>query len=613
MRAYRLVGVPWWRHLPVSSAGRTHGHILERAPRDVADVLRETWYYAKKGCLAPVVADTYRFLSERTRRMLAFPPRGGVWAPPIGIPMPSFGITEAAGAATETVTTLSGTKTLSPGDVIQIDPGTYTADVIFTGGGTAGNPAVVRGVAGNLPSISGAWNTSNGGGTIGLVYTIFENLVFEGASSAGIGVVGTGTHHLCVRDCTFRDLPFVSANSATGITPAQGAVINDILFLRCVFNNLGMNFETWDFIDQDYHGIGLSLYSRTPPTEIKNVWVLECDGQLISGNLIQTTGRPIQDASEMGYINHIYVGRCTGGQNRQAPIGLKQCVDIVCSQNTFNFCRGHGGSAGEAIAYQYAKDRMWLIFNHFFDCGNGTRASDSGASDATMNSYMIGNLIHDTYQNPTDWLEDYPHWGSPNGWGITRHAAPGGNLFTVNNTLANVHNGIECVFNPDGMHSLNDIIAFLKAPEGGAPQARFTNMGQAPGAYMSMDYALLHPGVQSWFTRWAQATYTTLAGFQSGQGQCAHATTNDPLFVAAPQDNYRLLTGSPAKDAGTLAAAYATFLANYGISVQVDQDNGDRPRGDGWDMGAFELVAQQAEGSLVGHTTTIDRSSWRYG
>jgi len=65
----------------------------------------------------------------------------------------------------------------------------------------------------------------------------------------------------------------------------------------------------------------------------------------------------------------------------------------------------------------------------------------------------------------------------------------------------------------------------------------------------------------------------------SGSGLTAdhNLLTGTPGFVNAPAGDFRLESGSPAVDAGTVVP-----------SVFVDWDGADRPRGDGYDIGAFE-------------------------
>lgn len=73
-------------------------------------------------------------------------------------------------------------------------------------------------------------------------------------------------------------------------------------------------------------------------------------------------------------------------------------------------------------------------------------------------------------------------------------------------------------------------------------------------------------------------------------GTTANEITGDPLFVAA--GDYHLQSGSPCINAGTTIGA-----------VLEDLDNGVRPTGGGYDMGAYEY------GSLGGATTTSTSTS----
>jgi hypothetical protein len=71
----------------------------------------------------------------------------------------------------------------------------------------------------------------------------------------------------------------------------------------------------------------------------------------------------------------------------------------------------------------------------------------------------------------------------------------------------------------------------------------------------------------------------------------ANGLAGNPLLTS-PTTDFTLQDGSPAIDAsteGTGTTGYADFLANYGLSVQVDQTASARPVGDGWDIGAYEF------------------------
>jgi len=86
-------------------------------------------------------------------------------------------------------------------------------------------------------------------------------------------------------------------------------------------------------------------------------------------------------------------------------------------------------------------------------------------------------------------------------------------------------------------------------------------------------------------------TYSCIQGGYTGTGNIA----TDPLFVNAPGDVH-LQAGSPCKDTGTSVGA-----------PSVDLDGISRPQGSGYDMGAYEFLAQSS------YTTKVGTSgSWQW-
>jgi parallel beta-helix repeat protein len=84
-------------------------------------------------------------------------------------------------------------------------------------------------------------------------------------------------------------------------------------------------------------------------------------------------------------------------------------------------------------------------------------------------------------------------------------------------------------------------------------------------------------------------TVMTLAQWRTATGQDAHsvATTPTQLFVNVGMNDYHLAAGSPAIDAGTSLLAPA-----------VDLEGNSRPRGNGFDIGAYESGVPSDNGSV---------------
>jgi hypothetical protein len=91
------------------------------------------------------------------------------------------------------------------------------------------------------------------------------------------------------------------------------------------------------------------------------------------------------------------------------------------------------------------------------------------------------------------------------------------------------------------------------------------------------------------FTTNDGASVQTLAQWRTNTGQDMHSIIATPaaLFVNAGADDYHLVAGSPAIDIGT-----STFAPTRDIANQT------RPRGAGWDIGAYEFIPAQVENTV---------------
>ena len=503
--------------------------------------------------------------------------------PPIGIPEPSFGIDETAGTATDTIDTspLPSTYSLSAGDVVEIDPGTYSGGMTISGGGTAENPAYIRGASpSNMPKLTGSLSIQ------GAQYVIIENLDFDGGTGGCIGIAGSGSNHISIRNCNFRNRLYANNTSAIGILPGAGETTSDIVVYNSSFTDLG-DWETEE--DEDFHGVNPNLWGRDDTAELYNVWVLDSYFHHVSGNGVQVNAGNWEDSYL--YLHHIYIGGNTAHAGRQAGFWSKQASDVIISQNKSYGSHRHGGQPGDGIGYQYGPHNLWIIFNEIWDCNTGVRQSDTATTFAGHTSYVIGNVIHDSYQEPDDL-----HWNSPAGWAIS-YWAGNSTRYIVNNTFYNVHNGVETIY-PGPVTIANNITSTLKDgyPED-EPYRHYAHRHSARNEVASMDYELVYqPGLDIKGLWWDWPAFSTFEDFQDDTGQCENGVEADPQFlsvVSTSEDFLDLGSSSPAIDAAdsTLIESICdTFYTNYGLSIEYDFKGRPRPTGN-WDIGAFEYTS----------------------
>ncbi len=514
--------------------------------------------------------------------------RPPVWTPPIGIPAPSFGIEEVTPTtATRTISgTLPSTITVTPGDVVQIAAGTYgngTGITTITGDCTAEQPCFVSG-AGEGQTVIQRNLDING------QYTIIEDFTLTGVTCGGISIEGDA-HHVAIRDATLEHLQHNHLSGCTALVmqPDGGMTAHDLVVYDMTFDDIGMNAENWDLVDEDYHAVAPTLFSRSATALLYNIWVLDSRCAVVSGNCVQVNAGNWANAGN--YLHHVYIGRNVSHSNRQAGFWSKQATDVIISQNTNYDGQPHPpGGVGDCVGHQYTPDYVWFIFNNCYDNLFGVRQSDSGSAgpNSSKHAYVIGNIFRDGIG---DGFLD--HWSSPPGWGVSLWQGIL-NQYVLDNTIVRNYGGIEAIFEANSIVAQGNLISERIPPEAGHAAGRDLGIGfTATAGHATADYNLVANANNSFNFYWATTTYTTLAAFKAGKGQCLNCiTTTSAGFVDLANNDFRLAAGSPAIDAGMKHAAYDVFEARYGRSIAVDFNGTPRPSTAGdWDIGAFEYVA----------------------
>jgi len=557
------------------------------------------------------------------------------FAPPIGTPAPSFGVSEqaawppawpsaaAAGsyyidnthpAATDTANaygypdkprkTIPWPVPLTPGAVVEIAGGPYDSAARFkiTGGGAAGNPAFVRGASATArPHLRNGLDHYAGGGG----YVIFENIKLTGsvALCAGYG------HHVALRHCELTGK--VGGGSVVAVSGDTGTASQTHNIL--IYNNLIRDNGDWlaDF-DEDAHGIGVVYYSN-------DVWILDNEFFHNSGNGVQVNaGQTIYELT----THHVYVGRNEAHHNKQAGIWSKVGHDIVFSQNHCYSTRPVGenpSNFGDGMGGQYRPSNLWYLFNEIHDCSNGIRLSSQGGgalAGTGENIYIIGNLIYDIHHTTTDLTGLYPVVGGsdylPNDpWSAGRALSiwqpmgdsddysggpdTGPATWIINNTIFDADAAVGVARQYNRVVMINNL--FVNKNYG---PLEGTGLGESPHIMIEHDSSsnlcridnnlFDSPARLKW--GYAAAAY----GFGGANGADNRTADWNSLFIdgAAPAGRHgglRLTAGATAIDAGISAvpAAYQAFQTLYGIDIRVDFDGNPRPAsGAAWDLGAYE-------------------------
>lgn len=497
------------------------------------------------------------------------------YTPPIGIPVPSFGLNEVAPAL----------------------PSPWNNDVagfyyIKSGGSNSGNgfPGNPRNAipnsgipAGSVVVIEGEYNTAhssltlngNASAPIFIVssstaqaiikkkwemtgrYFIMDGVNAEWDNSSGNGKLVVTGSHVAIKNGVFRG----DTNKGIGSVGISNG--DNILFYK---NTVRIAGDWKATEDQDTHAMSIS-------TNISYLWVLENSFSRSSGDGIQINAA---NSTNQPNTHHIYIGRNVAFENKQNGFWTKQATDVIFSENEAYNHIPSGSSPGVGLGQQYGPENVWYLYNKIHDNYGGiTIASRSGGTGE--NVYIIGNQIYDNNRNTA--------FDPLNSWSNAAITSSGGiNVFIVNNTLENNSAGIHTPTGSAKFVIQNNII--------GAPVATGANsifVYESSTADLSeVDNNLFNGNA---VIRWGRSTQDSLSSFQATFGLCQNCEIADPMYVDSGNDDYDLLASSPAIDSGLASPVYQIFQDAYGIDIRRDAKGLARPQGSAWDSGAFEYSA----------------------
>ncbi|MBT8079987.1 MAG: right-handed parallel beta-helix repeat-containing protein [Gammaproteobacteria bacterium] len=339
------------------------------------------------------------------------------WSPPIGIPVPEFGIEEShtmysGNAAYKTGTdgpysiyvdnTASNCSNMGPataakprcdipsdidkpGTVVEIHGGPYEFNMskpVFEVNGSKEKPVFIRGIddGNGYPVI---YNAS----TIGFQgqYFIMEQLIFEKSAlrSGAKGASKYGRNHIAMRNLEVRNHPLKNGSAIVG---------TDVVFYK----------------NHVHHNQGDDRHGTTVAPGSERVWIIDNYFHHNGGDAIQFCHR-----CKKAPPRNIYIGRNLMHSDRENGIDLKFGKDIVISENTIygyrrarpdeewcfddnSYCGTFSsGSDGSAIVVgsDGAPGRPWIVANNIFDSTQGIRIEE------VREAWIIGNNIHNIGQN----------------------------------------------------------------------------------------------------------------------------------------------------------------------------------------------------------------------
>jgi hypothetical protein len=468
-----------------------------------------------------------------------------------GIPNPSFGLTEQAGAATYYVDNSQGAATdtnnptgtaarprqtipspLPAGAVVEVRGGPYQLrGGAWYGNGTASSPVFIKGVGD--PIIRGDRLVFGGS------YIIVEGMVFDGISL----VMDAGTSHFALRGSTVQN--WTSAGHSAALVPAGSDIV--------IFGNeITHNGDPNSASEVDIHGIKIEAGAS-------KIWILLNHIHHNGGDGIQLGNA----TSPEPWPQQIYIGQNTIHEDRENAVDIKKARDVVVSSNIAYGYESRTSSAGEIFVTHDGAQRIWIL-------NNAVGSSRQGIVCTGAENYaVVGNIINGIVHNPADTSYD------PNSVfkssGILTYNTVGS--LHINNTVWNSDAGISYASGTATTQIVNNIIGELTQP---TYQIALANSQALAGSVVSNNLVA------------GNARLKMGGALRGCQGaECVNA---DPRLTGAPKD-FRPASGSPAIDGGVTNDFFQAFEKTYGVSIAFDLLGTPRPQGSAFDIGAVEVPA----------------------
>jgi hypothetical protein len=529
---------------------------------------------------------------------VATPTLSAAWDPPIGIPVPPFGITQVAPARPNPWTSEvagfyyvrkggtssgngfpGGSSSNWRGSIPNPVPAGATVFVDPAGGPLSGT---LYGLRFNCTASAPCFITSYSAPTKFVItdsawevigsYGIIEHVNF---SNGAVLFATTDENYAVNSDRLALRHTEVSGNSTS--TGGGTVVIGSHLAPTASGQPAkASNIVVWDVYvhdggdanaqsDDDRGGIvvqGKTAY----------IWIVD--------NHVERVGRDgftIVQQSGIGHpkdgAHHIFFGRNVSNNNRQGGFWTKEAQDVIFSQNVAYGHRPNSGGTGHGYGGQYEPERVWFLFNKAYDNERGIQ------SPGIKSAYAIGNVIYNTHHTIASYSPENL-WDDQTGEAFYFRASS--DVYLIGNTIHDVDAGI-VTMSTGNLHILNNIIAGKTVA-----QARHIYGSNVTGTSEVRGNLLQGTSQISWNSSAIQS----VSQFQSSNPSVASGNLNaEPVFVNASSRDFRLQSSSPAINAAAGTSVYETYRSLYGVDISKDFNGAIRPQGPAFDIGAFEFGA----------------------
>ncbi|MCF6269801.1 MAG: right-handed parallel beta-helix repeat-containing protein [Melioribacteraceae bacterium] len=492
------------------------------------------------------------------------------YQPPIGIPVPYFGINESVesiygsnnyythyidntnphatdennpnGSSTKPRMSIPEEMILPEGSVVLIKGGPYNLgfNSRWIGNGTKEKPVFIRGEnSTSIPQLLNAHVKLDG------QYLIIENLEFYDDSY--LHTLET-SNHLTIRNCEIHN-PIGKIIDFGAAILAQGS---DIVIYK---NHIHHNVTNDPKKGGDCHGVN-------PGVSAKRVWILENEINNNSGDAIQACH------SCDPHPQFIYIGMNILHEDRENAVDLKYASDIIISQNKMYGYKNATTSDGSVVVLgsDGMPNRSWVIFNEIYDSRNGIRNED------TDSAWIIGNVIYNI-----------------DGFAISLEKKSE-DLYIINNTIYNVDVAIDQLRvdkETFRIHVFNNIFANIKgnnhASQLNVPSNKIAGVSELNNNLFWQKDA---PVFIKWGSEFIMKSTSDFNEFLGG----VNNLIENPYFEDVSRNNFNLLPNSAAINKGVSHTTYNKFFELYGIDIKFDFSGTKRPDTLNWDIGAFEFI-----------------------
>ena len=531
---------------------------------------------------------------------------GQSWTPPIGIPMPSFGVNEVAPSPPNPwasavsgfyyidSTSAASTDSSNPngwpakprktvptsipaGAYVEVHGGPYTINtpgpnITWNFGGTAAQPCFIHGV-GN-PVFQGSGTNSINFNVSGSYY-ILEGVTLRNFQTH----LGMDGDHGVLRFCdVFNTTNLGQSQFGAAISPGGSDMV--------VYGNHIHDIGDWRVTaaENDFHGALAS-------TGAHHLWIIDNEIDHMGGNGMQFG----EDAASEPWVHHVYIGRNNVHHTRKSTLDTKEARDVIMSQN--ECWEAHQTSDHDTCgaAVKRCGVRIWALYNKFHDLDQGAHVSDSNDTNlgrfATY--YFVGNLFYNIGQaanlpnNPGN-SGSYAYASAFLAFNLGEGVSAGNSTVAfVNNTIYNARHGMGygAGGGPTSMIFSNNIVHLSH------PNHHLANTLTVSQNSQARNNLFDPTGVTQARIYWkAGSPVRNVASFQSAFPADASGNLEVAAGFTNPPTDLRPTSDSRAKDAGQTdpGGVCAFFQSTYQLSIAVDFNKAARP-GSGWDIGAYEF------------------------